>query len=114
MTNVTVATYNERCYFEAVGHAINELKEDSRVLDDSERAVCAAISILLLTAAHRLSEMEARGDFISSHIRLEEGYALFDIEPRYDTADEVTELFDTIECGCMLLEENYPQLIALR
>lgn len=113
MTNITVATYNERCYFEAVGHAINDFKDNMQTTEENEGAVCAAISILLLTAAHRLAEMEERGDFISSHIRIEEGYALFDIEPRQDTVDEVVELFDTIECGCTLLEENYPQLIAL-
>ena len=113
MTRVTVTSYDERCYFEAEGHAVAEAQDAFGDTDGAEAAVCAAMSILMLTAASRLSEMDARGDFYSACITVQPGYALFDIHPRDDACEQVQELFETLECGCALLEENYPQLVAI-
>lgn len=114
MTRVTVASYDERCYFEAEGHAVAEAQDAFSDGNGAESAVCAAMSILMLTAASRLNEMQSNGDFYSSCITVESGYALFDIHPRDDVREQVQELFETLECGCSLLEENYPQLVAIR
>jgi uncharacterized protein YsxB (DUF464 family) len=104
MIKVKVSGYNERLYFEAVGHAQGEQDGDK---------VCAAISILMLSAAHRLKEMESNGDFYFSEITVENGYALFDIEPREDSRERVEEIVEILCAGITLLEENYPELVAL-
>ena len=112
MTKITSGCYDGRCYFEAVGHAV---AEDTEAFGDNTEgcAVCAAVSILMLTAARRLEEMDAQGDFINACITVESGYALFDINPRESVREQVEELIATLECGCSLLEENYPQLICV-
>lgn len=104
MTKVKVSGYNERLYFEAVGHANGR--------EDGDK-VCAAISILMLSAAHRLKEMESNGDFCFSDITVENGYALFDIEPREDARERVEEIVEMLCAGISLLEEHYPELVAL-
>lgn len=116
MTKVNVSEYNDRIYFEASGHAT--LDGDSGTVgaiesqNQSER-VCAAISILMLAAAHRFKQMESDGDFYSSSITLENGYALFDIEPREDIRERVAEIIEMLCSGISLLEEHYPELITL-
>ena len=110
MTRVTSAVYNERCYLEANGHAKSEV---GCANTDDEKAVCAAISILMLSAASRFSEMESNGDFVSSFITLEDGYALFDVQPRDDARERTEEIIEMLMSGLYMLEENYPQLIQI-
>ena len=112
MTKVKVSGYNERVYFEASGHAFSTVMGAIEMQNDAER-VCAAISILMLSAAHRLKEMESAGDFYSSVITVENGYALFDIEPREDARERVEEIIEILCAGISLLEENYPAFITL-
>ncbi len=115
MTKITYTTYNERYYFEATGHAVAEANDafGGYGCDETEKAVCAAVSVLMLTAAGRLAEMEARGDFISSCITVEGGYALFDIEPRQGSAEKTEEIIENLIYGIALLEENYPELVMI-
>ena len=117
MTRITNTVYNERCYLEANGHATCEdkssLNNTSNTSTDDEKAVCAAISILMLSAAQRFFEMDANGDFVSAFITLEDGYALFDVQPREDARERTEEIIEMLMCGLYMLEENYPQLIQI-
>ncbi len=115
MTKIVYTACNERCYFEATGHAVAQAENAFGTCgcDENEKAVCAAISILMLTAAGMLSEMESNGDFISSCITVEGGYALFDIEPRDDSREKTEQILQTLFYGASLLEENYPELVMI-
>ena len=116
MTRVSVSGYNERLYLEAVGHSVagDEFAATGAIerKKESER-VCAAVSILMLSAASRLREMDSNGDFVSACITVESGYALFDIEPREDARERVEEIIEMTVCGISLLEEGYPELVSL-
>jgi uncharacterized protein YsxB (DUF464 family) len=113
MTKITSSLYNERCYFEANGHAVCESDgfNCAAVSGEDEKAVCAAVSILMLAAYGRFAEMDANGDFVSAFLTLENGYALFDVQPREDARERTEEIIDMLMCGLSMLEENYPQLI---
>ena len=114
MTRITSSLYNERCYFEANGHAVCEAESfNSAVTGEDERAVCAAVSILMLTAYGRFAEMESNGDFVSAFLSLENGYALFDVQPRDDARERTEEILEMLMCGLAMLEENYPQLVQI-
>ena len=112
MTKVRVSGYNERFYLEASGHALSPIAGSIEMQNDADK-VCAAISILMLSAAHRLREMEAAGDFYSCTVAVESGYAVFDIEPREDARERVEEIIEILCAGISLLEENYPAFITL-
>jgi uncharacterized protein YsxB (DUF464 family) len=114
MTRITSSLYNERCYFEANGHAVCEADSfNCGVSGEDERAVCAAVSILMLTAYGRFAEMDANGDFVFAFLSLENGYALFDVQPRDDARERTEEIIGMLMCGLSMLEENYPQLIQI-
>lgn len=110
MTKVIFEEIGQRYFFEVSGHAVTG--EDVEAIGEGE-AVCAALSILILCAASRISEMDSRGDLISSHVSVESGYACFDIEPREDVIYAVKEMFDILLTGITLLEENFPALVCI-
>ena len=109
MTKVNVSGYNERLYLEVCGHSVPEGGGESA----DSKIVCAAVSILLLSAAQRLCEMESMGDFNFASISVESGYALFDLEPRDDSRERTEEIIEMLLSGFSLLEEHYPELIAV-
>lgn len=113
MTRVTYGYCGDRVYFEASGHAVygEELSGCREEADTESALVCASVSILVLSAAERLSEMERKGDFLTSDISIEPGYACFDITPRHDSAETVNEIVGLLMTGVELLEENYPELV---
>jgi len=117
MTRVTSGFAGDRFYYEISGHACvenggyyeTELNHDE--FDDGR--VCAAVSILVLTAAEKISRMESEGAFFNSNITVESGYCCFDLEARDEYASELSALFDLLNVGFELLEENYPQHVSV-
>ena len=113
MTKIIYGDYGGRYYFEASGHAVSEELITDHGCDGSDAsAVCAAISILVLSAAERLSELQSNGDIYNASITVESGYACFDLSVRDENDDRISEIFDLLMNGFMLLEENYPELIS--
>ena len=45
---------------------------------------------------------------------MESGYALFDLEPRDDSRERTEEIIEMLLSGFSLLEEHYPELIAVK
>lgn len=117
MTRVTSGFAGDRFYYEISGHACVEScgsYETSLSSETSEDGlVCAAVSILVLTAAERIALMESEGAFYSSSITIESGYCCFDLEARDEYASELSALFDLLTVGFQLLEENYPQHVSV-
>ncbi len=116
MTRIVNDRYGERYYIEANGHAVydEEFAFTGELEGENESIrVCAAVSILMLAVAARLQEMEKNGDFIHSCITVEGGYALFDIEPRYDCIERLEEIIEVLMSGLSLLEEAYPGLVTV-
>ena len=113
MTKISYGSYDGGFYFEANGHAVSEELFGGYGCDESDsKAVCAAISMLVLAARERLSELESEGGTYRLSSEVEEGYACFDVMPRECAAECVEEIFRTLMAGFGLLEENYPELIA--
>lgn len=120
MTRISYGNYDDRFYFEASGHAVSEelfggCGCDQTALssggDEESRAACAAISILVLSAAERLRELDSIGSLTHLSAELESGYACFDVTHRGDTSETVAEIFEVLMAGFALLEENYPELV---
>ena len=117
MTKVVYGKTYDRFYLEISGHAYPEYgdTETQSKQDGSEStAVCAAISILALSAGQMLGEMDANGEFSSCSITLDDGYALFDITPSDAEVSGKTEvIFEVLMGGINYLEENYPYLVTV-
>ena len=99
MVKVLYGDYDDRFYFEATGHA------------EGEPEVCAAMSILILSVAQRLEDMDSEGDMLHLSSEVREGYACFDVTPREDASEAVRETFATAMVGIELLEENHPMQV---
>ncbi len=112
MTRVSYGSYDERIYFEASGHAVADA-EGAFTGEGEAASVCAAVSILMLAAASKFDEMDRNGDFVYCNITVEPGYVCFDVQPREDARQATTDVIELLVCGIALLEENYPELVAL-
>ena len=121
MTRISYGNFGDRFYFEASGHALSEELFGGCGCDgtavrggeaEDSRAVCAAISILVLCAAERLRELESEGSLAHLSADVESGYACFDVTPREDSAPALEEIFGILMTGFALLEESYPELIS--
>ena len=117
MTRVTSGFAGDRFYYEISGHACAESLgsyETSLSSEISEDGlVCAAVSILVLTASEKITRMDSEGAFYNSSITIESGYCCFDLEAREEYLDELSALFDLLNLGFELLEENYPQYVSV-
>lgn len=121
MTVVTSGYYDERYFFEVSGHACAEENGGYRMPsidfseNDGESALaCAAASILVLTGAEEIEQLDSEGAFISSNITVEPGYACFELEVREEYSDKLKAIFDTLTLGFELLEENYPSCVSVK
>ena len=112
MTRIVYGDYDDRFFFEATGHAVSEELSVGCGCDGMENnAVCAAISILVLTAQQRLCELDELGMLLHFNSSVESGYACFDVTPRIEETENVMRTFEILMTGFALLEESYPDLI---
>lgn len=117
MTKVVYGKTYDRFFLEMSGHALPS--ESDTETEETEKspectAVCAALSILAVSCAEMLEEMDGSGQFSSCSITLEDGYALFDVTPGDDESAGKTEVvFDVLIGGINYLEENYPGLVVI-
>ena len=118
MTRVTGGFYDEKFYLEVSGHACEEsggvYEMPSCLGDDDSNLACAAVSILVLTAAEKIARLDSEGAFYNSSVTVESGYCCFDLDVRDEYADSLSALLDTLLVGFELLEENYPDLVSVQ
>jgi uncharacterized protein YsxB (DUF464 family) len=118
MTKVTGGFYDDRLYFEVSGHACEEdggVYAMPEASGEGESALaCAAVSILVLTAAEKIGRLESEGAFYSSNITLESGYCCFDLEVREEYSETVSSILDLLTVGFELLEEHYPECVSVQ
>ena len=115
MTNIIGGFYDDKCYLEISGHACREYDGEYGMPEETEGnpLVCAAISVLVMTALEKIKTFERDGAFICSSVTVESGYALFNFEVREEFSEEVRHCLETLMLGFELLEENYPDYISI-
>lgn len=99
MITVTVARYRLR----VEGHAGYD--------EEGKDIVCAAASILFYTLARALQEMESKGELQRFFCRSSKGKAFVGCLPRSDCEQSTALLFETIESGYQLLQEQYKEYL---
>ena len=118
MTRVTGGFYDDKFYLEVSGHACEErdgvYEMPSCLGDGDSDLACAAVSILVLTAAEKIARLDSEGAFYNSSVTVESGYCCFDLETRDEYSDTLSALLDTLIVGFELLEENYPDLVSVQ
>ncbi|MBE6609038.1 MAG: ribosomal-processing cysteine protease Prp [Ruminococcaceae bacterium] len=118
MTRITGGFYDDRFYLEVSGHACEErdgvYEMPSANREDESALACAAVSILVLTAAEKIARLDSEGAFYNAGITVESGYCCFDLETRDEYSDTLSSLLDTLIVGFELLEENYPDLVSVQ
>ena len=118
MTRVTGGFYDDKFYLEVSGHACEEsggvYEMPSDAGEGDEALACAAVSILVLTAAERLARLDSEGAFYNSSVTVESGYGCFDLDVRDEYSDTLSAILDTLLTGFELLEENYPDLVSVQ
>ena len=110
VTRITYGNYGGRYYFEASGHAISE--DFQFYGEEKESGVCAAVSMLVLSAAELLSDMRSSGEIFNASIEVESGYACFDLSVNGDADEKIDGIFAVLMSGFLQLEENYPELVS--
>ena len=118
MTRVTGGFYDDKFYLEVSGHACEEsggvYVMPSAVGEGDEALACAAVSILVFTAAERIARLDSEGAFYNSSVTVESGYCCFDLDVRDEYSDTLSAILDTLLTGFELLEENYPDLVSVQ
>ena len=118
MTRVTGGFYDDKFYLEVSGHACDEnggvYEMPSAAGEGDDALACAAVSILVLTAAERIDRLDSEGAFYNSSVTVEYGYCCFDLDVRAEYSDTLSAILDTLLTGFELLEENYPDFVSVQ
>ncbi len=104
MTEVNIKSCPGRIRIRAEGHAGWGCKNG---LPEGHDIVCAAISILLQTAAQRLMDLEAERKVLLLKMQLNPGNVDITASIAPEASEAVNELLKTIETGFKLLEAAY-------
>ena len=72
--------------------------------------VCAACSMLCITAAERLREMESQLEE-PAKISMQGGDAVIYCRAKGNAIEAVKGVFQTIACGARWMSENYPEYV---
>lgn len=105
MTRINIA-HKENGYSVIVeGHAENPLETTGNIL-------CAAVSILSYTLIEMIEHMRMEGQAAGWEI-IDNGYVEAFVEPQNGFEEKVRAVIETILKGFEILEENYPEQIAV-
>lgn len=76
--------------------------------------VCAAASILALTIAQNIKEMEIKKQLKKKPvIRLDEGNTVITCKPTKNNMNKAMHMFECIQTGYALLAFNYPEFVQI-
>lgn len=75
--------------------------------------VCAGMSTLFVTAAEMILDMEEGGLVADKVLRLEPGNVCMGVRPAEAGREKAEWLFRTLETGCRILAESYPDNVCI-
>ena len=77
--------------------------------------VCASASILFYTAARLVKEYELKDMLeVKANISIKNGRGAVTLRPKEMYYEEVRHTFSVVQAGFMLLQENFPQYVAVK
>jgi len=80
-----------------------------------EDLICAAVSILVYTAAGALQEAWLRGNLHAQpEILLREGFARICVRPRAGHRGAVRQIFSVVRCGMQTLAGSFPEHVSVK
>lgn len=75
--------------------------------------VCAGMSTLFVTTAEMILAMDEDGLVADKVIRLDPGNVCMGLMPTEAGRDKAEWLFQTLETGCRILAESYPEYVSI-